>query len=490
MAYQIDRFNRTLLTVVADGTIDETTDLRFIGKNFAGYGEIHNENFLYLLENFSSANAPPKPISGQVWFDSAQSKLKFYDGTIWRTTGGSEVTQTEPAGLTEGDFWWDSLNDQLYVFNGGSFVLIGPQATGNTGVTQLVSQTLLSNQANQEPVIVAFIGDEPVFVISTTEFTIDSSESITDSGFTKIIQGITLKDTPDSGITDPGSSYRFWGTASNSNMLAGNPASDFVQFTNPTFNDQVVANGGVDVSSALVLGTVNSGTDGDIRNNVTNGSLQFRVTDSGNTLLNVVNITSNAFVPGVNNTIDLGSNTLRFREIWAETYSGGAATRADSLLVSSLGTYQTASVASSPDTVVVRDANEVIFAEEFNGTASSAKYADLAEKYTTDKEYPVGTIMCVGGLAETTAASWKTIAIGVISQAPAYLMNSEAEGQAIALKGRVPVRVTGPVTKGQIVYATSDGVGTAAPSSGVVGIALEDSPNDADENLIECILKV
>jgi len=66
MAYAIDRYNNTLLTTVEDGTVDQTTDLKFIGKNYAGYGEIQNENFLFLLENFSGANQPARPISGQV----------------------------------------------------------------------------------------------------------------------------------------------------------------------------------------------------------------------------------------------------------------------------------------------------------------------------------------------------------------------------------------------------------------------------------------
>ena len=96
MAYAIDRYNNTLLTTVEDGTVDQTTDLKFIGKNYAGYGEIQNENFLFLLENFSGANQPSRPISGQVWFDSGTSKLKFYDGTQWRTTGGAEIGTTQP----------------------------------------------------------------------------------------------------------------------------------------------------------------------------------------------------------------------------------------------------------------------------------------------------------------------------------------------------------------------------------------------------------
>src|SRR6056297_838183 len=107
MAYSIERTNGQTIAVVEDGTVDNTTDLKFIGKNYAGYGEIQNENFLYLLENFSGVNQPPRPVSGQVWFDSANSKLKFYDGGQWRTTGGSEISADQPSGLSIGDFWWD-----------------------------------------------------------------------------------------------------------------------------------------------------------------------------------------------------------------------------------------------------------------------------------------------------------------------------------------------------------------------------------------------
>ena len=92
MAYIINKTNGTQIAVVEDGTIDQTTDLKLVGKNYAGYGEIQNENFVHLLENFASANQPAKAIAGQMWFDSGSSKLKFYDGTKFRTTGGAEVS--------------------------------------------------------------------------------------------------------------------------------------------------------------------------------------------------------------------------------------------------------------------------------------------------------------------------------------------------------------------------------------------------------------
>ena len=78
--------------------------------------------------------------------------------------------------------------------------------------------------------------------------------------------------------------------------------------------------------------------------------------------------------------------------------------------------------------------------------------------------------------------------IGVVSTNPAVMMNSEAEGQYIGLKGRLPVKVKGPVTKGQPVYAWENGVCTVTKTSALVGIALE-SNDSAEEKLVECVLK-
>ena len=90
---------------------------------------------------------------------------------------------------------------------------------------------------------------------------------------------------------------------------------------------------------------------------------------------------------------------------------------------------------------------------------------------------------------EAGAAKAESVAIGVISAEPAYLMNKDCEGQAIGLKGRVPVRVKGPVKKGQGVFAWEDGVCSTVATSAMVGVALESSDEEA-ETLIECVLKV
>ena len=78
MAYIINRFSGEQLLSLEDGTVDNTTDLKLIGKNYSGYGEAQNENFLFLLESFAGSTSPSKAISGQVWFDSSTNKLKYY----------------------------------------------------------------------------------------------------------------------------------------------------------------------------------------------------------------------------------------------------------------------------------------------------------------------------------------------------------------------------------------------------------------------------
>jgi hypothetical protein len=133
-------------------------------------------------------------------------------------------------------------------------------------------------------------------------------------------------------------------------------------------------------------------------------------------------------------------------------------------------------------------------------TASQAQYADLAEKYTTSTgDLEPGTVVRVtigpgNGdmdiLPEVEPAMQDSIPVGVISTAPAYLMNSNSEGQAVALKGRVPVKVTGAVTKGQAVYVDDNGHATASNTGSImVGVALE-SNGDSSVKLVECVLKV
>ena len=154
-------------------------------------------------------------------------------------------------------------------------------------------------------------------------------------------------------------------------------------------------------------------------------------------------------------------------------------------------TGATGNLGAKTDSVFTyNSSNGTLSATTFSGVATSAQYADLAEIYKPDVDYSPGTIVTIGGTQEITVANHNTQYLaGVISTAPAYLMNSAAEGEAVALVGRVPVRVVGAVNKGQAVFAADGGVATADATGPIVGIALESSSNTA-EKLIECLLKV
>jgi hypothetical protein len=118
--------------------------------------------------------------------------------------------------------------------------------------------------------------------------------------------------------------------------------------------------------------------------------------------------------------------------------------------------YRSASVASVANTIPVRDASSDIFANVFQGVALSSKYADVAEKYISDVEYDEGTVVVFGGDNEITVTTTyaDTRVAGAISLYPGYIMNSHSEGQSVALRGKVPVKVMGAVKKGDLLVTT------------------------------------
>ena len=489
MAYIINLTNGTQLTSVEDGTIDQSTTLKLVGKNYAGYGEIQNENFVHLLENFSSANQPASPLSGQIWFDSAVKKLKFYDGTKFRTTGGAEVSTTQPVGLTTGDFWWDTNNNQLYAQNAnGGFVLIGPQSIGETVSAMVTGIVRDSNQVNRT-IIKGTVEDGVVFVVSNAEFTIDSTDpNNVITGFDVIRQGVTLRNTTaaTNGVT--ATAHRFHGTATNAEKLNGLPASDYAIAGNANFTSTVrLADDGLTVGAANDLKISIENGDQGLIENTTGTKIKFKVKSSGGVATEVAEFQATGLIPVTTTTFDIGDVNYKWRNIYATNFNG-LATNAINLQVGA--NYRTGDVNATNNTVAVRDSSGNLAANVFNGTSTSARYADLVEKYVTDKEYPVGTLMMIGGDAEATACENEHgICIGVISTKPAYLMNSEAEGQAVALVGRVPVRITGPVNKGEPVHVAENGTASVEGKGDMIGIALE-SNDRHEETLVECILKL
>lgn len=179
-----------------------------------------------------------------------------------------------------------------------------------------------------------------------------------------------------------------------------------------------------------------------------------------------------------------GSGGTAWNRIW-HSGNDGSGSGLDADLLDGYNT----SILSNPNTVVLRDGSSNITANMFNGTATRALYADLAENYTTDQEYPAGTVVAISfdPSSECTQTSYiGQRAIGVISTNPAFLMNSELDGQPVALKGRVPVRVLGPITKGSTLSAAQNGLAIAGEAN-VIAIALETNEN-LEEKLVECFI--
>jgi hypothetical protein len=171
MSYQLNKTDGTLLLDLIDGQIDtNSTNLVLVGRNYTGYGEYFNENFIKLLENFSNSAAPSNPLTGQLWWDSSDQRLKVYDGTQWKASGGPIVQNSRPQ-MVAGDVWIDNLNNQVYAFDGTDLMLMGPQYTLTQGKSGFEIGSILDSQSRSRTVAYLYVGGILSAVISNIEFT-------------------------------------------------------------------------------------------------------------------------------------------------------------------------------------------------------------------------------------------------------------------------------------------------------------------------------
>jgi hypothetical protein len=599
MSYEVNKFSGAFVTSVADGTIDTTTDLRFIGKNYAGYGEVQNENFLHLLENFANTTAPPKSITGQIWFDTTTKKLKYYDGARFKVASGAEASASAPSGLSTGDFWWDTGAKQLYAYTGTEFTLVGPIASPDLGSSIISAAVVYGTLATAEgphTILKVITDDKTVAIASKTAFTLDNTKNAIDD-FTVIKKGITLAKSQTGVSSDD---FRFWGTASNSDRLGGLTSDQYLKIGETVFTSEVsFKDPGFQLGDGNDLRVrVESGDEVIVENRLGN-NITFRITVTETTdERDIAILTPTGIVPGETNAYTLGTSSLTWSNVYATTFTGSlvgavtgnttgshkgnvlandndviinAATKqigfAGANIVGTLtgavigsastaanagqlngldssatvpgsavatvairnssgnlvanqfigiadkvdrtfidrtdarvdptwldGTastqYRTARLTATAYSIVARDVSANVTANIFNGTATAARYADLAEKYLPDQDYDVGTVVVIGGEKEITVCSQNQRAIGVISDNPAFMMNKDLEGGVyVALKGRVPVKVVGQIKKGQDLTATENGCAIMALSdaSRVFAVALETS-DDEGVKLIEALV--
>ena len=481
MAYTVNKTNSSASPnqyTVQDGVVNTQTDLSFIGKGYAGYGESIAENFLHLLENFSNSSAPSKPITGQLWWDSTNDRLQVYNGTAWQTAGGSApYQQSAPSGLSAGDLWIDSDTGQLYFYNGTASVLVGPPSS--TGTTNgFTFDSILDSGDSTQNITKLFNDGNLIAIISEDTFT----PKVAISGFATITKGITLS----TAISD----LKFAGTATDADALGGVAAANFLRSNaNDTTSGTIsIANdGGLAVGSDSDLTLTVDATGGIISNVTLDTDISFKVNDGGST-------TTVMTIDGSESRVGIGTTTpstkLDISGTTTSTAFAGPLTGNVTGNISSSGANTMATLTMSgtltsqgivPDTNTTYDIGTTLLKyNTVHAKATSAQYADLAEVYESDAQYEPGTVVVFGGEKEVTISTSgnDTSVAGVVSTDPAYLMNSDSEGVAVALTGKVPCKVVGHINKGDMLstHPSHHGVAkkTHEPQVGeVIGKALE-----------------
>jgi len=191
MAYTINKFSGAPLIVLEDGTIDTSTSLGLVGRNYVGYGETQNENFVFLLENFANDAPPSRPLQGQIWFNTLDNSAYVYDGAKWSLIGSAVLGETAPANPNVGSLWLRTPVNTLNVWNGTTWSFIGPEAVPGFGTTRARSGTLLDSNNVNRPVIFLEIDSTIIAVCTNSAFTINASNGIPNLS-NNLIPGINL----------------------------------------------------------------------------------------------------------------------------------------------------------------------------------------------------------------------------------------------------------------------------------------------------------
>jgi hypothetical protein len=400
MAYTIVKSDGTVLTTIADGTINTTsTSLGLPGRNYAGYGQSLDTNFVHAMENFADSTPPANPLRGQLWYNTNASTLCVCpaDGTV---SASSWITLAQ---------------------------------SGGSGTTTFGSVTVTGNlQANN----IQAVNNSNADIITTRLLTVTANASILTA-----------------------------------NVTTGNII---------TLNTAVITTGSASTTGAITgTWTLTGGTGG----------------------------TSNAFIVtgGVINAVNgIKTNNYYYAngDPFNPTGTYNNANVFDYLTGSNSVAQFTGNIAPTKITTSNIAGGGTIFGIWTLGTSArlNATYADLAERFESDSPYDAGTVVELGGDAEITAVVHELSedVFGVVSNTAAYLMNAAAGNDdthpAVAVGGRIHVKVTGTVCKGDRLVSAGNGIARAAKvgeatSFNVIGRALANKTTD-DIGTVEAFVSI
>jgi hypothetical protein len=397
MAYTIVKSDGTVLTTIADGTINTTsTSLGLPGRNYAGYGQTLDTNFVHMMENFADTTPPSNPLRGQLWYNTNANTLYVC-----------------PADGTSNANAWLALTSTA---SGGTTTFGAVTVTGNVQSNNI---TALNNITGANGV------------------------------FTNI------------------------SVSANANIATGNITTGNIS----TLNTTVISTGANTTAGTLTgTWTANGGSSGNSLI-VTNGNI---VASTGIKTDNYyyANGTPISFAGTYNN-----SNVAAY----LPTYGGNILTVQTQATTITTGANTTAGTLTGNWTLS-------------SGSRLQSTYADLAERFEADTYYDAGTVVELGGDKEITAVQYELSddVFGVVSATAGYIMNGAAGSDEthppIAVGGRVQVKVTGKVKKGQRLVSAGNGIARAAKPGeatafNIIGRALEHKTTD-ELGAVEAFVKI
>ena len=606
MAYTINLTDGTVFATVNDGTVNTASSVTLVGKNYAGYGEFLDENFIQMLENFAKTTSPAAPLTGQLWFNKTNNLMNVYNGTAFKTLSVTTASASAPSSNVQGDLWYDTTNQQLNVYTGAAFLVVGPAYTSASGTAGAIPETVNDSGATPHFVTSIYVNNVRVAIYSNdATFT---AAAPTSTLFPTVFKGVTMSNATGTNMsgnligsgnvtvttntstvmatfTGTGANIAGYASASGNvtggNILTGGLISatgnitggnilgganvNATTHTGTTVSVTGNITGGNVLGGANVNATTHTGTTASLSGNVTggniltaglisatgnvsgnfflgngsqlsgisvaasaakieNGTSNIQFTGSGGSATINIGGTANVVVidtttlfanianvqsivkSSANAVGNVGSSTNYFNQTFTDRVNATTVSAAGNITGGNLvtsGTTGIASVNSITHTGTNAVGNIGSSSSYFNqvfATATTALYADVAERFWADEVLEAGTVVELGGTAEITRSLTELSenVFGVISTRAAYLMNGGAGENdthpPVAMTGRVPVKVVGIVHKGDRLVSAGAGIARAAQagevtSFNVIGRSLVDKLTP-ESGTIEAIVTI
>ena len=577
MAYTINLTNGTTFATITDGTVNTASSMTLVGKNYAGYGQFLDDNFIHLLENSANTTAPIAPLTGQLWWDSTNTLLKVYSGTAWKVISGATSSSTAPSPAVQGDLWYDTTNQQLKVCSvaPSTFIVVGPAYSSIEGQSGAIPLTIGDGTTGYVVTGLYAAGDLVGIISKVADFTpAGNSSAYVGLGFPKIYKGFTVWNIGNSSgnISNPANitlavAGSVVETVASTGVFVTGLISATGNITAPNFVGNVIPPAGGSVSTtgnitggnlltsgimsatgnatggnlitgglATVTGNVQGGnlrtaglisatgniTGGNVlfgsgivsgTGNITGGNVLFGsgiISGSGNItggnvlfgsgrVSGVGNVSAGFFLGNGSQLTGL-SSAVSVTKIENGTSEGNVTSSGGNIAftIGGIGNVMvlattgaivtglsTPSIEHTGTNAVGNIGSSASYFNRLFATATTALYADVAERFAADEELAPGTVVELGGTAEITRSQQDLSenVFGVISTRAAYLMNGGAGEDdthpPVAMTGRVPVQVVGVVRKGDRLVSAGNGVARAAQPGeatafNVIGRALVD----------------